>query len=162
MVSFMAKRMPGWSLRTALAALLLALASAAVSPAQQRPSLTPLFIRITGYLGPKRDIPILVTSWRVNRGRDVYDLHVTKLDVLSGNVAYFEIVQQLVPYDIAFSIFGDDEAIAAFLAAPPGQPIVILGYLRIDLAARTLMMSSVEPLAASTPSPGAPTSEEPR
>ena len=30
----------------------------------------PILVRITGYLGAKRDQPILVTSWKVNRGRD--------------------------------------------------------------------------------------------
>src|SRR5262245_63837659 len=111
-------------------------------PAQaRRTGLTPIMIRVTGYLGDKReDKGILLTSWKVNRGRDVYHWHVTKLDVLTGNIAYFNIVSQLEPYDPAFSIAGDNKGIKAFISTPPGETIVVIGYLRLEAAIRTLMI----------------------
>jgi hypothetical protein len=141
----------GRSLCSALAVLLL-LAGAA--PAQgRRFSLTPIFIRITGYLGPKKERPILLTSWKINRGRTVYHLHVIKLEVLSGNIAYFNIVEQLEPYDPAFSFGGDNRAVEAFERAPPGETLVIMGYLRLDASIRTFMMDTVAPLAVGSPTP---------
>lgn len=136
----------------ALVALLLL---AGAGPAQgRRFSLTPIFIRITGYLGPKREKPILLTSWKVNRGRDIYDLHVIKLEVLNGNIAYFNIVDQLEPYDPAFSIGGDNQAVRDFVSAPPGETLIIMGYLRLESALRTFMIDTVAPAAVTTPTPG--------
>lgn len=135
----------------ALATLLL-LADAA--PAQGRKlGLTPIFIRITGYLGAKRDKPILLTSWNVNRGRDVYAWRVIKLEVLSGNIAYFNIVEQLEPYDPAFNIAGDTRGIDTFIATPPGEIFTVMGYLRFDGGFRTLMIDTVARPAAETPPP---------
>lgn len=136
-----------------LALLLLAQAGAPLAEAQRRVLGQPILVRITGYLGAKRDQPILVTSWKVNRGRDIYDWHVVKLDVLSGNTAYFNIVTQLDFYSPAFSIAGDDTAIATFLATPPGEMVVVIGYLRIDAARRVLTLDTVEPVPATTPTP---------
>lgn len=153
----MPKRTRRWFLRPALAVLLLVLGGAPLAEAQRRSLGQPILVRITGYLGPKRDKPILVTSWKVNRDRVIYDWHAVKLDVLSGNTAYFNIVTQLDFYSPAFSIAGDDKAVAAFLATPPGEMVVVIGYLRVDAALRVLMLDTVEPLPATTPTPGRPT-----
>jgi len=136
-----------------LVALLLALASNSAVQAQRRMLGGPILVRITGYLGPKLERRILLTSWKVNRGRDIYDLRVIKLDVLTGNTAYFNIVNQLEPYSPAFEIGGDDKALAEFLATPPGEPIVMIGSLRIDSPARILMLSTVERTSFATPPP---------
>jgi hypothetical protein len=141
--------------RYAVVALLALLVFSGAHPAQaRRDSLTPIVIRVTGYLGEKRDKPILLTSWKVNRGRDVYHWHVIKLEVLSGNLAYFNIVNQLEPYDPAFSIAGDTQGINAFINAPPGETIVVIGYLRLAAAIRTLMIDTVTTLPAGTATPG--------
>jgi hypothetical protein len=134
--------------------LLIALALVAHGArAQPRRSLSgPFLVRIEGVLGAKPPGPLPLASWQVARGRELYDLHVSKLQVLSGNIAYFNIVSRLDPYRPAFSIAGDDKAIQAFVSAPTGQPLVIMGYLRIDPAARVLMLSSVEAVTA-TPVP---------
>jgi hypothetical protein len=133
-----------------LVALLVLLLFSGVQPAHaRRTGLTPIMVRVTGYLGEKRDDKgILLTSWHVNRGRAVYHWRVLKLDVLSGNIAYFNIVSQLEPYDPAFSIAGDNKGINAFINAPPGETIVVIGYLRLDAATRTLMIDTV-----TTPTP---------
>lgn len=137
--------------RSVLVALLALLLFSGAQPAQaRRNGLTPLMIRVTGYLGDKRDDKgILLTSWKVNRGRDVYHWRVIKLDVLSGNLAYFNIVSQLEPYDPAFSLAGDNKGIKEFINAPPGETIVVIGYLRLEAAIRTLMIDTV-----TRPTPG--------
>jgi len=141
--------------RQVIVALLGLLLCSGAQPAQaRRNGLTPLMVRVTGYLGEKRDKPILLTSWKVNRGRDVYRWHVIKLDVLSGNIAYFNIVSQLEPYDPAFSIAGDTKGINDFINTPPGETIVVIGYLRLEAAIRTLMIDTVRPLQSETPTPG--------
>jgi hypothetical protein len=141
--------------RHIVVALLALLCFSGVQPAQaRRDGLTPIVIRVTGYLGEKRDTPILLTSWKVNRGRSVYHWHVIKLEVLSGNIAYFNIVSQLEPYDPAFSIAGDTKGINAFINTPPGETIVVIGYLRLEAAIRTLMIDTVTTLPSETPTPG--------
>ena len=144
----------GGYLRCLLAAALMVQCSASAAHGQRRSLSGPYLVRITGYLGPKLERPILLTSWKVNRGRDIYDLRVTKLDVLTGNIAYFNIVTALEPYSPAFEIAGDDTGVAEFVATPPGQTMVIIGSLRINPAARILMISTVE-RSGLTPSPSA-------
>ena len=128
-----------------------ALAAATVQ-AQRRFLEGPVMVRITGYRGPKLEKPILLTSWKVNRGRDIYELRVIKLDVLTGNVAYFNIVEALEPYTPALEIAGDNQAIADFLAAPDGEPLVMIGSLRFGTN-RILMLDTVERTSFKTPSP---------
>jgi hypothetical protein len=139
-------------LRCVLAAALLLQCGASAAHGQRRGVSGPYLVRITGYLGPKLERPILLTSWKVNRGRDIYDLRVIKLDVLTGNIAYFNIVNALEPYSPAFEIAGDDKGVAEFVATPAGQPMVIIGSLRINPAARILMISTAERTSFSTPS----------
>jgi hypothetical protein len=138
------------------AALPLLQASAPAVHAQRRMLGGPYMVRITAYLGAKLDRPVLLTSWKVNRVRDIYDLRVVKLDVLTGNVAYFNIVNQLEPYSPAFAIGGDNEAVNAFINTPPGEPIVIIGSLRINSADRILMLSTVERTSFATPAAATP------
>jgi hypothetical protein len=136
--------------------MLLLLLQTVAAPADDRRLVgQPVLVRITGYLGPKREPPLLVTSWKVNRGRDVFDWRVVKLDVLSGNTAWFNIVSVLDFYSPAFSIAGDKEAVDAFVATPPGEMVAAIGYLRVHAATRILMLDTVEPLPATTPTPAA-------
>ena len=128
--------------------------AATIVHAQRRFLEGPVLVRITGYKGPKLEKPILLTSWKVNRARDIYELRVIKLDVLTGNVAYFNIVEALEPYTPAFEIAGDNKAMAEFFAAADGEPFVMIGSLRFGTN-RILMLSTVERSSFTTPSPEA-------
>jgi len=136
-----------------LSAALLVLAARHDARAEQGVAY-PLSVRIEGFVGAKpQDLKPLV-SWQVGRGRTVYQLHVTVLRVLSGQAAYFNIISRLEPYRPAFWLAGDRKALAAFASTPAGQPIAIMGYLRLDRTTRVLMLSTVEPLPAPSPPPG--------
>ena len=140
-------------MRAAAAAVAVVLLIGITAHAQlRRPLSGPQLVRIEVVLGAKPPGPLPLTSWKVSYRDDLYDLHVSKLRVLDGNVAYFNIVDRLEPYWPSFSIAGDETAIQAFINAPHGEPLVILGYLRIDPAARVLMLSSVA-IASPTPAP---------
>src|SRR5215470_13198376 len=135
-------RCAGLAAGLALAAL--ALAAPGAQAQLRRPLGGPYLVRIEGVLGAKLPGPLPLTTWKVARGREIYELQVSKLRVLDGNIAYFTIVDRLEPYWPSFSIAGDDKAIEAFVTAPTGKPLVLMGYLRIDSAARVLMLSSID------------------
>lgn len=141
------------ALLAAAGCLLAVLASAA--EAQRRQLSGPYLVRITAVRGPRpasmRALPL--ASWKVNRGRDIYEMQVTKLDVLTGNTAYFNIVNRLDFYSPAFSIAGDPKAVEAFINAPDGQALTMMGYLRIESANRILMLDSVVNAPEQTPKP---------
>jgi hypothetical protein len=145
---------PGRAAAAVLATLLLVCCQ--VGRAQGR-HVAPILVRIEGFVGAKPEGLRPRVNWRVSSGRNTYELHVTRLQVMSGNVADFNIITHLRPYRTAFSLAGDRQALEAFGATPAGQQIAITGYLRIDRAARILMVSRVERLgAAATAGPTAP------
>jgi len=111
-------------------------------------------LRIEGYVGAKPAGLHPQVSWVVSYQRDKYDLHVTKLQVLSGNTAYFNIITFLRPYTPAFRLAGDSQALAAFAATPPNQPIVMVGSMRFSHTISVFMLGTVEPLAHPSPRAG--------
>lgn len=139
----------GYAAAAALAAVVLFVCFP-VGRAQGR-HVAPILVRIEGFVGAEPANLRPLVSWRVSDRRDTYDLHVTRLQVMSGNVANFNIISRLRPYRTAFSLAGDRQALETFAATPAGQQIAITGYLRIDRAARILMVNRVEPLGAPAP-----------
>lgn len=108
-------------------------------------------MRIEGYVGPKPQDANLLVSWRINRARDVYDLHVTQLLVLNGTLKPEQIIVGLRPFSPALTLTGNLGSLDAFVNAPAGQKIAITGYLRIEPPVRELILSTVAPLPAPTP-----------
>ena len=133
--------------RAAAACALVALASATSAQLVAPPS---TLVRIEGYVGAKPQEPNLVVSWRINRGRDVYDLHVTQLLVLNGTLRPEQIIVGLRPYSPALSFTGNLEALDAFVNAPAGQKLAIIGYLHIEPPVRELILSTVQPMPVPT------------
>jgi len=111
-------------------------------------------LRIEGYVGAKPDGLRPLVSWVVSRQQTKYDLHVTKLQVLSGNTAYFNIITFLRPYTPAFRLAGDSQALAAFADVPRDQPIAMIGSMRFSRSISVFMLSTVEPLAQPSPTAG--------
>ena len=56
-------------------------------------------------------------------------------------------------YKVKFQIAGDKKAIEHFAAAPPRQPVLMAGFLRLDAAARFIMLDTVDVGAVPTPPP---------
>jgi hypothetical protein len=133
--------------RAAAASVLMALASA-TSAQLVAPRST--LVRIEGYVGAKPQDPSLLVSWRINRDRDVYDLHVTQLFVLNGTLKPEQIIVGLRPYSPALSLTGNLPALDAFINAPAGQKVAITGYLHIEPPVRELILSTVAPMPAPT------------
>jgi hypothetical protein len=103
-----------------------------------------LSVRIEGYVGTKpADVPLQV-SWIVSVKGELYDLHVSKMVVLTGNVAYYDIITALQPYRPALTVIGDDEQIDLFATAPANQEIMVTGFFQFAGGARYLMLSSVD------------------
>ena len=133
--------------RAAAACALVALASAASAQLVVPPS---TLVRIEGYVGAKPQEPSLLASWRINRGRDVYDLHVTQLLVLNGTLRPEQIIVGLRPYSPALSFTGNLDALGALVNAPVGQKLAITGYLHIEPPVRELILSTVQPMPVPT------------
>ena len=138
------------SAKVAAALAVLALAAPGQVAAQIRTDQI-YMLRIEGFVGAKPAGPRPLVSWVVTHQQTKYDLHVTKLQVLSGNTAYFNIITFLRPYTPAFRLAGDSKALAAFADVPPNQPIVMIGSMRFSRSISVFMLGTVEPLAQPTP-----------
>jgi hypothetical protein len=58
---------------------------------------------------------------------------------------------------VKFQLTGEETAVRRLIAAPPGQQLRIMGFLRFDSAARYLMLDTVENVEAPpTPSRAPP------
>jgi hypothetical protein len=140
--------------RTLLAVLLLLLA--APGPAQSRPlTKQPLSVRVDGYVTSKPEEAPFEVDWTVRLKGENYRLYVSKLQVLTGNAAYYDVIRALEPYRPALTIAGDDRQLDLFATAPHGQKISITGFIRFNGGARYLMISDIEyigqPEAADAP-----------
>lgn len=146
-------------LPTLIAAALLLLSFIHESPAGVFRHET-LSVRIDGYVGSKpEEVPIEV-SWIVSVKGEMYDLHVGKLVVLTGDVAYYDIITALQPYRPALTVIGSDEEIDRFATAPTNQKISVTGFLQFAGGARYLMISNVDYPAEPEQTPTVTTDEQ--
>lgn len=133
-----------------------------VSGTEARPLRGEVFsVRIEGYVGSApADTPVEV-SWTLTLKGDPYELHVTKLQVLTGKIAYYDIITALKPYRPALTIAGDDADLDRFATAPADEKIAVMGFLQFVGGARYLMVSGVEYLGKPTPAPTAGAEAQP-
>jgi hypothetical protein len=111
------------------------------------------------YAGEKVDGVPSVVQWRVTmRGKEM-PLTVTKMNVTSGGLAYYQVVEALSPYPIAFSLKGEKNLLDRIAASTAAQPLLIIGVLTRGAGARIFQVSGVEdlePSSAATPAAPAP------
>jgi len=143
------------SSRLFLLAAVALLAATAVS-AQARPVGRQAYtVQIDGYVGTKPTSTPLEVSWTVSLKGEPYKLFVTKMKVLTGNTAYYNIIQALEPYQTAMTLVGDDDQLDLFATAPAQQQISVTGVLQFTGSAHYLMISKVDyigsPPAGATP-----------
>ena len=134
-----------------IAALLLVLLAVTASDARRLTGGTRSYrLKIYGYVGEKAaGVPALAT-WKLTADQKKLPFICDKIDVLTGNVAYFDIVRALEPYrNNAFSLKGD--AVKDFTSAPAKQRIVMEGVLTFGGAARIFLLSTVTALPSPTP-----------
>jgi hypothetical protein len=118
----------------------------------------PISMRIEGYVGSKPEGVSTQATWRLRvHGKDDLVLHVTLLQVLTGDVAYFDVISALEFYPYAFAVYGPEESMQVLTQAAAGQKIGLLGTAQMSQLPGTLMLSSAELVMAPTPAPPAGT-----
>jgi hypothetical protein len=63
-------------------------------------------------------------------------------------VTPLDIDAALAPYRVKFQLAGEPTALQHLVTAPPRQRLQIIGYLRLDPAARFLMLDTVRNIEA--------------
>ncbi|HVO27844.1 MAG TPA: hypothetical protein VMW56_29895 [Candidatus Margulisiibacteriota bacterium] len=113
----------------------------------------PIHVRMVAYVnepvqGTRPDFTWLVTY----KGKR-YTLYVLNLTVLNGRVTPLDINAAVNLYEVKFQIVGDKAALKHFVEAPPRQQVLMTGYVRLDPAARFLMLDTVTVGGGPTPAP---------
>ncbi len=137
-------------MRTVLLACALLVTAGVAEARMRRP--TPIHVRMVAYIGEKVEGTRPDFTWLVTYRGKRYDLYILNLVVLGGRATPLDIDAAVAPYEVKFQIAGDKTALAHFVAPPPRQQVLIMGYVRLD-AARFLMLDTVESAAAPTPAP---------
>ncbi len=135
-------------------ATVVALGTAGSATAQMRrhlPLSAPLQVRIDGYLDSKPAGEPVAATWKLTAEGKGRPLYITELRVLTGNLAYWDVLQAAEPYHGNFQINGPEVTLKQLTAAPPGQKIRLLGILRIGV--RRFLVSRIQDLPAATPTP---------
>jgi hypothetical protein len=112
----------------------------------------PLRLKIYGFVGDKPEGVAPLTTWTLTASRKKYLFVCDKMEVLSGNASYMDVVNALEPYKPAFRLNGPAAMLKAFTSAAPKQHMVMMGVLTFGGGARILMLESVAPSDA-TPVP---------
>jgi hypothetical protein len=132
--------------------LLLIVLTAGSAAARRRPG-PPIHVRIVAYIGEAVEGTRPDFTWQVSYRGTRYQLYVLNLTVLGGRVTPLDIDAAVAPYQVKFQIAGDKTALKHFLAAPPRQQVLMMGYVRMDPAARFLMLDTVTLGGEPTPTP---------
>jgi hypothetical protein len=117
----------------------------------------PIVLRVTGYVGDKPEGVKSLARWVVAVGGAQYTIHVTKLEPIGVDIAYWTILNRLEPLPVKMTVYGDAELLRRFTGAPPAVPMVITGSFELGPGPATLLLSSVEPQTDATPVVAAPT-----
>jgi hypothetical protein len=118
----------------------------------RRGAMVPISVRIIGYVGVAPAGVRPQATWLLRDGHREYKLQVDQLNVRASGPSALDIDAALSPYDYRLQLAGDREALDRFRALQAGQRVVIDGLLRLQAAARYLMLSRIE-VDAVTPSP---------
>ena len=131
---------------------LFCLASASASWAQ-RPVPYPIPLRITGFVGTKPEGVKDLARWVFAVERQQYIFHVTKLEPIGVDVAYWNILSLLEPLPVTLVLYGNQDLARRFTSAPPGSQLVITGNFDVGPGPATLLLNKVEQVPPITPSP---------
>lgn len=104
----------------------------------------PVSLRMEAYAAKKPDGVPAIAQWRVTRRGNEMPLTVTKMNVTSGGLAYYQVVSALEPYPIAFDLKGDDKFLDKISASTADKPVLIMGVLTRGGGARVLQVMGVE------------------
>jgi hypothetical protein len=139
------------SVKKALLACLVALLTAHIAQARPLRRVVPIRVRMWTYVGEKPPDARPEFSWYVGFERKRYQLHITKMIVLTGSTMPLSIDSAVSMYPVQFQLIGEKTAVQHFLSTPPGELVQISGYLRIDGISRYFMLDHVTPAPTATP-----------
>jgi hypothetical protein len=109
--------------------------------------------RITGFVGRKPEGVKSLARWVIAVDDAHFDFHVTKLEPIGVDIAYWNILNRLEPLPITATLYGDAELVRQFTAAPANSAIVVTGNLQLGPGPVTLLLKKVEPLLPTAPTP---------
>ena len=112
----------------------------------------PIGVRLEGYVGqgPAGVTPLV--RWTIEVQEKNYKFTATKLDVLSGNTFYMNIITALDGYPVNLTFTG--QQLDMIVNAGPDTNLTIIGTIQVGGGARYLFVSSVEAAVPTTPSAG--------
>jgi len=134
-----------------LLACLMILLPAQPAQARRLRSVAPIHIRMQTYVGDKPVGARPEFSWRVGFEGKRYQLHITKMLVLTGSTLPLSIDSAVSMYPVQFQLIGEKRTVQQFLSTPPGELVQVGAYVRIDNTSRYLMLDRVAPAATATP-----------
>lgn len=109
----------------------------------------PVMLRMEGFAGEKPAGVTADAQWTVSMRGERTPLTVVKLQVVSGGLAYYQVVNALSPYPTAFSIKGAAALLDMIAASSAEHPVLIVGALTMGPGARILQVGSVEAVVKS-------------
>jgi hypothetical protein len=121
------------------------------------PALVPdqfsIVARITGFVGAKPEGVKSLARWVLAVGGTQFDFHVTKLEPIGVDIAYWTILNRLEPLPVTATLYGDAELVRQFTSAPPGTAILVTGNLELGPGPVTWLLTKVEALPPPAPTP---------
>lgn len=130
--------------------VLSALSWPAMCAAAGRFDSTPIGLRVEGFVGATPAGAVPQATWVVRVQGTEYTLRVMRLEVLTGNTSYFDIIAALEPYTYAFTVYGDDEAVQKLTQAPAGRTISMIGHAQLAQLPGLFFISSIIVMAVPT------------
>lgn len=125
---------------------LVALATAAPAALGDNLRVFPIVMRVEGYVGEKPERVKSLARWVIAVDDRQFLFHVTKLQPIGTDIAYWTILNALEPLPVTVTLYGDPQLIGQFSRTPPGQAIAITGNFEAGPGPVTLMLRSIEPL----------------
>ena len=131
------------------------LALSAVPPAQaRRVRRSPILAQIDCHIGAKPEVGTVLATWNVRVKKQVVTMYVTRLQVLNGNVAYYNIISAFEPYRVPFTIMGEAATLDRIVEAHKDQQLRMQGSFQLSTIPGTYFISTLDVQQPPTPTAG--------
>jgi hypothetical protein len=130
----------------------MALAAAAPLATAQVHRHTPFLLRIEGFVGEKPEGITSLARWIMAVNGKQYQFHVTKLQPIGVDVAYWNILSNLEPLPVTLTLYGNPPLLRRFKKTPAGERIALVGVFQSGPGPVTLLLRTVESLGTPAPS----------
>jgi hypothetical protein len=124
----------------------LMIAAAAHLAAAQVRRHVPFLLRIEGFVGQKPEGIRSLARWVMAVNGKQYVVHVTKLQPIGVDVAWWNIISNLEPLPVTLTLYGNAPLLRRFKKTPAGERIALTGVFQSGPGPVTLLLRSVESL----------------